>query len=88
MNFLASFSRFPGSTAYLTKLVGGLMCGWVSDPLGRKNAMLMVNVPVMISWALFYYSKTVTQIFIANCLLAFASGFMKTPCVTYTGEVW
>lgn len=64
------------------------MSGWITDPLGRKNAMILVNIPVLLSWVLFYYSTTVSQIFMANCLLAYSSGFMKTPCITYTGEVW
>lgn len=86
--FKLPLTTFVGSSAYLTKLVGGLVCGWVSDGLGRKNAMILVNIPVMIAWALFYFSTSMTEIFIANCLLSFSSGFIKTPSVAYCGEVW
>lgn len=81
------FYRSAGSTAYLLKLCGGLLCGWISDPIGRKKAMILVNVPVLVSWYYFYYSQSITELFVANSLLGFASGFLKIPCVTYVGEV-
>lgn len=81
------FYCFIGSTAYLLKLCGGLLCGWISDPIGRKKAMILINIPVLVSWYYFYYAKTITELFVANGLLGFASGFLKIPCVTYVGEV-
>lgn len=81
------FYCFTGSSAYLLKMCGGLLCGWISDPIGRKKAMILVNIPILISWYYFYYAKSLTELFVANGLLGFASGFLKIPCVTYVGEV-
>lgn len=76
-----------GSTSYLLKLGGSLLCGWISDPLGRKKSMILINIPVLLSWYFFYNSTTILRVFIANGLLSLASGFMKSLCVTYVGEI-
>lgn len=78
---------YSGSSAYLLKLFGGLLCGWISDPIGRKKAMILANFPVLVSWYYFYYSTSTTDLFIANGLLGFSSGFLKIPCISYVGEI-
>lgn len=69
------------------KLCGGLLCGWISDPIGRKKAMILANLPVLVSWYYFYYSTSTTELFIANGLLGFSSGFLKMPCISYVSEI-
>lgn len=59
-----------------------------SDAMGRKTAMIIVNVPLAIAWYLMYSATSVWQIFIANILLGIGTGFMESTVIIYVGEVW
>lgn len=58
-----------------------------SDPLGRKRAMLIVNVPMIIGWFLLYNSSSVVEIFIGNSFIGLGIGLMESPILTYIGEI-
>lgn len=64
------------------------MSGWISEPIGRKKAMFLVNIPHLIAWTLLYYSTTLNEIFVAHILLGLGVGLMEAPIVTYVGEIW
>lgn len=74
--------------SYLFKLCSSLVSGWASEPLGRKKALFLVNIPHLIAWFLLYKSTTLSQIFIANAIFGIGVGLMKAPCSTYAGEIW
>lgn len=78
---------FIGSIGYIGKLFGSLSSGFVSESLGRRNAMLSINIPNMLAFLLFYYSTSIWKIFVANTLLGFGSGFLKAPSTTYLAEI-
>lgn len=59
----------------------------VLDYLGRKRAMMIVNIPIAIAWILMYQSNSVLQIFIANSLLGLSVGLMEAPIMTFLGEI-
>lgn len=73
---------------YLFKLCGSLISGWMTEPLGRKKALLLVNIPLLIGWILLFNSSTLSEIFVANAIFGIGAGLMKTPCATYGGEIW
>lgn len=77
---------FPGSIIYLGKVAGSIFCGFASECFGRRNAMIFINVTHFITFYLFYYSDSVTKVFIANVLLGFGAGFMKAPWVNPCNE--
>lgn len=54
-----------------------------TDQLGRKNAMFVVNIPIIIGWFIMYMSTEVWHIFFANVLLGFGAGLMEASCNTY-----
>lgn len=58
-----------GSIAFICQPVGSVLSGWITDPLGRKRAMFIVNVPHLIAWFLMYNATSTWQIFLANTLL-------------------
>lgn len=70
----------------MSKLFGSASSGWISDAIGRKNAMILVNIPQICSWWLFYQANTLDKVFIANILLGYGSGFLKSPALSYIGE--
>lgn len=56
--------------------------------MGRKTAMLCVNIPFVIAWYLMYSASSILQVFIANVLLGLGVGFMESTAINYVGEVW
>lgn len=82
-------SRFvAGSIAFFCKPFASAASGWISEPIGRKRAMFLVNIPHVIAWTLMYFSTTVWEIFIANVLIGIGVGLMEAPILTYIGEIW
>lgn len=77
-----------GSIAFVCQPIGSIISGWITDPLGRKRAMFIVNFPHVIAWFLMYNATSVWQIFIANTLLGLGVGLMEAPILTYVGEIW
>lgn len=58
-----------------------------TDALGRRRAMLIINIPFIISWFMMYRAESVIEIFIAYALLGFSVGLVEAPIVTYIGEI-
>lgn len=77
-----------GSIAYICQPVGSILSGWISEPLGRKKAMFLVNIPHVIAWIMMYNAATVHEVFIANIMLGLGVGLMEAPIITYVGEIW
>lgn len=67
-------------------MLGSLTCGFSSEYFGRRNAMILINVPLFMSFFIFYYSTSVWQVFVANLLLGYGAGYTKAPCSTYVTE--
>lgn len=88
LSFMFFHVSSAGSIAYICEPLGSVVSGWISEPLGRKHAMLVVNIPHLIAWLLLYYSTTLWEIFLANILLGLGVGLMEAPIITYVGEIW
>lgn len=77
---------FAGSIAYVFEPLGSVLSGFF-EPIGRKKAMFIVNIPHIIAWAMLYYANTLTEVFIAHILLGLGVGLMEAPIITYVGEI-
>lgn len=77
-----------GSISFICQPIGSVLSGWLAGPLGRKRALFIVNFPHIIAWILLYYSKTLTQIYVASILLGLGTGLTEAPIITYIGEIW
>lgn len=87
LHFSAVQSSWFGSIVFLTQPLGAIASGWVTEAIGRKHAMLLVNVPHLIAWLMFYFASTVTEMFVAGVLLGLGVGLMESPILTYVGEI-
>ena len=76
-----------GSILFLAQPVSSLMSGFVTEPIGRKYSMILVNIPNCIAWLLVYFSHSVKHIYAAEGLLGFCIGLMEAPVITYVGEI-
>lgn len=76
-----------GSIGYLGKILGSLLCGFPSEYFGRRNTMILNSIPHLVAFYLFYNSTSILDVFVANSLLGFGSGFLKGPTATYVTEI-
>lgn len=72
----------------MNTVFGSICSGVITEPLGRKNAMLLVNIPHLIGWFLLHYSTTIVHVFVGVALLGLGVGLMEAPIITYVGEIW
>lgn len=76
-----------GSIAYICQPVGSILSGLISEPLGRKRAMFLVNIPHVIAWIMMYNATTIFEVFAGNILFGLGVGLMEAPVITYVGEI-
>lgn len=57
------------------------------EPLGRKLALICVNIPYMCGWILLYYANSISMIYAAFVLHGLGIGLMEAPIMTYIGEI-
>lgn len=79
---------FVGSALQTLTIIGSIFSGVFTDPIGRKKAMLFVNIPCLAGWFVLYFATSLTQVFIGMSLLGLGVGLMEAPIVTYVGEIW
>lgn len=75
------------SVTVIFQPLGGILTGF-TEPLGRKKALICVNIPYAIAWILLYYAKDLSMIYAAFALLGLGIGLMEAPIFTYIGEIW
>lgn len=67
--------------------LGCIFSGTFATLIGRRKAMQLVNVPMFISWIIFYYSQHVNHLYIALCISGFTGGMLEAPVLTYVAEI-
>lgn len=76
-----------GSIGFICTPIGSILSGWVTEPIGRRKAMILLNLPHVFAWILMYRATSVTEMYVAAILMGLGSGFMEAPVVTYVGEI-
>lgn len=87
LHFTAVESSWFGSLAFMTQPIGSVVSGWITEQIGRKRAMLIVNIPHITAWAMLYWATSVWELFVAGVLLGLGVGLMESPIMTYVGEI-
>lgn len=85
--FTAVQATWYGSVAYISQPIGSALSGWMSEPIGRRKAMMLVNIPHIIAWTMLYFAQSSVEVFLAAVLLGLGVGFMEAPIITYVGEI-
>ncbi|XP_031639034.1 facilitated trehalose transporter Tret1-2 homolog [Contarinia nasturtii] len=75
------------SIGFVFEICGSIFSALITDALGRKFAMMIVNVPLVIAWFMMYTASNTFHIFIASILLGLGAGLMESPIITYVGEI-
>lgn len=59
--------------------VGSVLSGPLTQPLGRRRAMQLVNIPFLAAWTILRFSSDVWQVFVAMSLTGLAGGLLEAP---------
>ncbi|XP_059619605.1 facilitated trehalose transporter Tret1-like [Phlebotomus argentipes] len=86
-HFTPEEASWFGSLAFICTPIGSVFSGWVTETIGRKNAMILVNLPHIAAWLLIYFATSVSEMYLAAILLGLGTGFMNSPIFTYVGEI-
>lgn len=67
--------------------IGCLLSGYVMDNFGRKKALLITEIPMIIGWIIIACATNVEMIYAGRILTGFGSGMVGAPARVYTSEV-
>lgn len=71
----------------MTQPLASILSGWLTDTLGRRYTMVLVNVPHIADWLLMYRATTTAEVYAAGVLFGLGVGLMETSVLTYVGEI-
>ncbi|KAJ4445679.1 hypothetical protein ANN_12363, partial [Periplaneta americana] len=80
-------SVIAGSIAYICQPLGAVSSGVLTDLMGRKRVMLLINLPFLLGWVLMATASSFAMLCIALVLLGITAGLIEAPLSTYIGEV-
>lgn len=67
-------------------VIGNLLCGWLSEMLGRKMTLIIIGVPQLISWVLIL-SNDYMMTLIGRALLGIVGGFAFVVTPVFVAEI-
>lgn len=76
------------SISFIGQPLGSVFSGLITEPIGRRRAMLLVNIPHIIAWLMLFNAKSLEATYAAFALLGIGVGLMEAPIMTYLGEIW
>lgn len=80
MNFIICI---PGSINLICIPVGCALSGLITESIGRKKCMQLVNIPFLCAWIVFKFTSSIYLIFIALCLTGLSGGLLEAPVCIY-----
>lgn len=67
--------------------IGSLLSGPISDKIGRRRAIMMVNIPLAIFWIILGFSRSFSVISVMFVLIGFCFGLKEAPSFIYISEI-
>uniref|UniRef100_A0A182PR94 Major facilitator superfamily (MFS) profile domain-containing protein n=1 Tax=Anopheles epiroticus TaxID=199890 RepID=A0A182PR94_9DIPT len=67
--------------------LGSIFSGMLAQPIGRRRAMQLINIPIFIAWMLFHFASDVTFLYLGLALAGLSGGLGEAPVLTYVAEV-
>lgn len=77
-----------GSINLLCVPLGSLTSGLLMDPIGKRRMMQILNIPMLIAWALFYFAEDISQVYVALCLSGMSGGLLEAPVSTFFYSIY
>ncbi|XP_065219501.1 facilitated trehalose transporter Tret1-like isoform X2 [Planococcus citri] len=79
-------SSWFGGLMLLIQPLGGIVAGFLQNYIGRKNGMILMNIPELIAWIVMYMATSVNALYVSVILMGVSVGFMEAPGLAYIGE--
>lgn len=76
-------SNVAASFAHIAHPIGSLLSGPVCDKFGRRNTILMVTIPLTMSWLVLGFADSFPIICICFAAIGFCMGLKESPSITY-----
>ena len=76
-----------GSVSFICEPAGGLLSGVLTELLGRKRVMVLINVPFLLGWILTCVAPSFGVLLMAGIIHGVTLGLVEAPICTYIGEV-
>lgn len=73
--------------AHVAHPIGGVVSGPINDKIGRRKAIMLVNIPLTMSWIILGFSHSFPLICLLFTLVGFCFGLMEAPTLTYVSEI-
>ncbi|XP_053679584.1 facilitated trehalose transporter Tret1-like [Anopheles nili] len=67
--------------------LGSIFSGMLAQPIGRRRAMQLINIPIFVAWMLFHYASDVTLLYVGLALAGLSGGLGEAPVLTYVAEI-
>uniref|UniRef100_A0A2H8TCU3 Facilitated trehalose transporter Tret1 n=1 Tax=Melanaphis sacchari TaxID=742174 RepID=A0A2H8TCU3_9HEMI len=80
-------SSWLGSIMLLCQPLGCVISGCLQGVLGRKQSMLLVNLPHLAAWYLLYAATSRWMLYTASIIMGIGIGFLEAPMMSYIGEI-
>ncbi|KAL1121999.1 hypothetical protein AAG570_003407 [Ranatra chinensis] len=82
----ADQASWIASLAAIATPIGCLLSGPIIDKLGRRNGLLLVNLPAVVGWALLALTPSLYRVYIGRLLTGLAVGLSSIPATVYISE--
>ena len=83
----AAQASWLSSFAHIAHPIGSLLSGVISDRIGRRRAIMMVNIPLTICWIILGFSQSFSMISAMFVLIGFCFGLKEAPSFIYISEI-
>ncbi|XP_031635118.1 facilitated trehalose transporter Tret1-like [Contarinia nasturtii] len=87
LSITPALASWLGSVSYLFQPIGSMLSVFITDPLGRKRAMIIVNIPLAFGWFILYKANSVWAVFLGSIVLGLSVGLLESPIYVYLGEI-
>lgn len=67
--------------------IGSLLSGPICDRIGRRNAIMMVTIPLTLSWLMLSFAHSFFVICLGFASIGFCMGLKESPSITYVSEI-
>lgn len=75
------------TVAHIAHPIGGVVSAPINDKIGRRKAIMLVNIPLTIGWIVLGFSYSFPVICLIFTLMGFSFGLKEAPTYTYISEI-
>ncbi|CAB3242996.1 unnamed protein product [Arctia plantaginis] len=87
LNITDSQSSWIASLSSAGTPVGCLLSGYLMDNIGRRNTLIITEIPLILGWLLIAFAQNIPMIYAGRLMIGLGCGMVGAPARVYTCEV-